>query len=226
MKIKADVLIPAAIGGFVVAWAFERWLENQDLINPDELGLGDRVGHQAGNPFPGTGATSPGGATNTPGWYTLTGHHHCGVDANGSFSAGCLCTDPKKCKGNAGTGAAYCAAHQSECWPTNETNWCAYWYASDQKYCNLCNGWAYTGPDGSGAKACPASLTGGAAPAATPAAAAPAATPAAKPAPSAGTTGQQARATTAAARGHVNPPRPATPNSPGNSCVNNICPLQ
>ena len=47
-----------------------------------------------------------------------------------------------------------------------------------------------------------------------------------KPKPSAGTTGQQARATAAGARGHVNPSRPAAPNSPGHSCVNNICPLQ
>lgn len=47
-----------------------------------------------------------------------------------------------------------------------------------------------------------------------------------KPGGTAGTTGQQARAAAAAARGHVNPTRQPKPNSPGNSCVNHVCPLQ
>lgn len=128
--------------------------------------------------------SNPDAGKGTPGWYTLQGHHHCAVTAQGNFSAGCLCTDPKKCFGHAGTGAPYCAAHPEECAPPDKEQWCAYWYASDQKYCNLCNGWAYTGPAGSGAKPCPGGSTGGgkapaAAPAAdtsTPAAAAPVST--------------------------------------------------
>lgn len=151
----------SAVAGFASLWVIETILRHpaQDLINPDDI-----FGHHAGGgPFPGTGATSPGGKTDTPGWYTLQGHHHCGVDADGSFSPGCLCTDPKKCIGHSGTGSQYCASHLSECWPTNKEQWCAYWYASDEKYCNLCNGWAYTGPAGSGAKPCPAGSTGGAA---------------------------------------------------------------
>lgn len=94
--------------------------------------------------------------SNTPGWYTLQGHHHCGVSPTGQFDPTCLCTDPKKCFGQAGTDHEYCAAHPEECAPVDKPNWCAYWYASDQKYCNLCNGaWKYTGPAGSGAKPCP-----------------------------------------------------------------------
>jgi hypothetical protein len=84
------------------------------------------------------------------------------VSATGNFAPDCLCTDPKKCFGNAGTGAPYCKAHQEECAPVDKPEWCAYWYASDQKYCNLCNGaWKYTGPAGSGAKPCPGGSTGG-----------------------------------------------------------------
>jgi hypothetical protein len=109
---------------------------------------------------PAASSTSTGGAgtphTNTPGWYTLSGHHHCGVSSTGQFSSGCLCTDPKKCIGHSGTGSAYCAAHLEECWPTDKPDWCSYWYASDQKYCNLCQPpFKYTGPAGSGAKPCP-----------------------------------------------------------------------
>lgn len=104
----------------------------------------------------GGSATNPDAGKGTPGWYTLSGHHHCGVSSTGTFSAGCLCTDPKKCFGHAGTGAQYCAQHQEECAPVDKPDWCAFWYASDQQYCNLCNGsWKYVGPAGSGAKPCP-----------------------------------------------------------------------
>ena len=124
----------AAVASFAVLWI----LEKQDLINPEAIGLS----HHS--------------ATDTPGWYTLQGHHHCGVSPTGEFAAGCLCTDPKKCFGTAGTGAPYCKAHPEECAPVDKPEWCAYWYASDQKNCNLCTGaWKYTGPDGSGAKRCP-----------------------------------------------------------------------
>lgn len=140
MKMNIPVFAGAAVAGFAISWIIHK----QDLINPEELG------HHAG-----LSATSgPGG--DTPGWYTLQGHHHCGVTPQGDFAAGCLCTDPKKCFGHAGTDAAYCAAHQEECAPVDKPGWCAYWYASDQKYCNLCAGsWKYTGPAGSGAKPCP-----------------------------------------------------------------------
>jgi hypothetical protein len=114
-------------------------------------------------------------SSGTPGWYTLQGHHHCSVTAQGNFAPDCLCTDPKKCFGHAGTGAPYCAAHPEECAPQDKTQWCAWWYASDQKYCNLCNGWSYTGPAGSGAKPCPAGSTGGGTAPATTAASTPAA---------------------------------------------------
>ena len=145
---------PNWLWGIVAGAVGYAWWTTQDLINPDILGLGENAMNI--NAVGGQGQASPGGKTNTPGWYTLQGHHHCGVDANGSFSAGCLCTDPKKCFGHSGTGSQYCAAHPEECAPVDKPNWCAYWYASDQKYCNLCAGkWKYTGPNGSGAKACP-----------------------------------------------------------------------
>lgn len=139
-------LTSAAIG-FAGLYIIETILRHpsQDIINPDDV-----FGHHAG-----LNATAGAGG-DTPGWYTLNGHHHCGVSPQGDFAAGCLCTDPKKCDGKAGTDAAYCAAHPQECWPVDKPNWCAYWYASDQKYCNLCNGpWKYVGPAGSGAKPCP-----------------------------------------------------------------------
>lgn len=150
MKSEYITFVQAAAAGLAGAWLFEFILANQDLVNPDIFGLGDRVGHHAGL----KATAGPGG--DTPGWYTLSGHHHCGVSPTGDFAAGCLCTDPKKCHGDAGTDAAYCKAHPEECWPVDKPEWCAYWYASDQKYCNLCTGpWKYTGPAGSGAKPCP-----------------------------------------------------------------------
>lgn len=151
-KIDYNTVIPGVITGAIIyAW----FTGVQDIINPNILGIDVNSQPLGVNANTGLNATAgPGG--NTPGWYTLQGHHHCGVSPTGQFSAGCLCTDPKKCFGHAGTGAAYCAAHKEECAPVDKPNWCAYWYASDQQYCNLCNGaWKYKGPAGSGAKPCP-----------------------------------------------------------------------
>lgn len=154
-----DILTFAVVGGVVYyVVVIDPVILNDfvdKLIPPKTGGGGSGTGP---SPQTGTSSASKGAPKggNTPGWYTLNGHHHCGVSATGDFSPDCLCTDPKKCFGMAGTGASYCAAHKEECAPVDKANWCAYWYASDQKYCNLCAGkWKYVGPNGSGAKACP-----------------------------------------------------------------------
>ena len=163
-----DILMLAVVGGgLYYEFIVRKGADLQNLI-PSAAGASSGGGGGGGSTSSGGGGKTAapakgggggggkGGEKGTPGWYTLQGHHHCSVSPTGQFGAGCLCTDPKKCIGHAGTGAQYCAAHLEECWPVDKPNWCAYWYASDQKYCNLCTGtFKYTGPAGSGAKPCP-----------------------------------------------------------------------
>ena len=66
---------------------------------------------------PAAGYTNKGGYNGTPGWYTIAGHHHCNKGEKG-----CVCTDPKKCLGQHGTGSdnckgGACAPGPGECRP-------------------------------------------------------------------------------------------------------------
>lgn len=87
--------------GFLAVLAIKRcdWLQICGNIG-DELKTGSSSGGGGSSEYKSSkggkgkykAPKGKGGYIGTPGWYTISGHHHCNMG-----ESGCVCTDPKKC---------------------------------------------------------------------------------------------------------------------------------